>query len=213
MLYKKKKSRIHKKFRRLIAVFLIAAVIVTILFEAQAVPFTAKCVKKQSKTISTKIINKCACKVIEKYGFKYDDLSEIKYGGSGDVKSISTNTISVNKLKSKITLAIQSELDKERLYNFSLPLGAFTDLTMLSTLGPNIEVSFILTGSVNCRIKSKFESGGVNQTVHHIYLIVKTEIITISPEYKEKTVFTTDFEIAQTVIVGNIPSTYADIVR
>ena len=62
-------------------------------------------------------------------------------------------------------------------------------------------------------IESKFESGGVNQTVHHIYLVVETEIITISPEYSEKVNYKTDYEIAQTVIVGSTPSTYADIVR
>ena len=112
-----------------------------------------------------------------------------------------------------MTRKIQNELDKQKLYKFSLPLGAFTDITLLSTLGPQTEISFYLTGSVNCNIKSKFESGGVNQTIHHIYLIVNTDIITISPEYKEQCSFSTDYEIAQTVIVGNIPSTYADIVR
>ncbi|MBR1730885.1 MAG: hypothetical protein IJ725_00405, partial [Ruminococcus sp.] len=56
-------------------------------------------------------------------------------------------------------------------------------------------------------------SGGVNQTIHHIKLIVTTDIVTISPEYSEQNTFTTDYEIAQTVIVGETPSTFADIVR
>lgn len=213
VLYRRKKRRIHKRLRRLLVFSVILLVCAVILFEAQAVPFTAKCVKKQSKTISTRIINQCVEKILSDSPPEYNDFADVKYSDSGCVQSISANTKNINKLKAKITLAIQKELDKGKSYSFSLPLGAFTDLTLLSTLGPLVEINFILTGSVNCKLKSAFESGGVNQTVHHIILTVDTEIITISPEYREQTRFSTDFEIAQTVIVGSVPSTFADIVR
>lgn len=195
--------------------FLIAALIVAvvILFEAQAIPFTRKCVKKQSKTISADIISKTIENVQNKVGYTYSDLAKINYNGEGKVTSISENSFYVNKLKSRVTREIQKELDKNKTYSFKLPLGSFTDITMLSTLGPDIEISFILTGNVRCRLKSTFESGGVNQTIHHITLIVTTDIITISPEYSEENTYTSDFEIAQTVIVGETPSTFADIVR
>ena len=192
---------------------IIIIISIVILFEMQAIPFTAKCVKKQSKTISTNIIAKKIDEVQSRIGYTYSDLAKIKYGENGEVKSISENSVYVNKLKSEFTRSIQSELDKQSVYRFKLPLGSFTDITMLSTFGPEIEISFALTGSVNCRLKSTFESGGVNQTVHHIKLIVTTEIITISPEYSEHNSFTTDYDIAQTVIIGEAPSTFADIVR
>ena len=212
MLCKIKKTK-HKSLKRAIAVILIITAAIVILFEMQAVPFTAKCVKKQSKTISSNIIAEKLEAVQKKIGYTYSDLAEIKYSDSGDVKSISENTIFVNKLKSEVVRSIQNELDKQKVYSFKLPLGSFTDITLLSTLGPEIEISFALTGSVNCKLKSSFESGGVNQTVHHIKLIVTTEIITISPEYSDCNTYTTDYEIAQTVIVGQTPSTFADIVR
>lgn len=212
MLYKRK-SKGHKRLRRFILTLIILVSGCVALFETQAIPFTAKCVKKQSKTISASIINREALRVLDKYSFKYSDLADIKYSGNGGVQSVSAQSLNINKLKAEITLAVQKELDKHRSYSFSLPLGAFTDITLLSTLGPSVELSFILTGSVNCKLKSSFESCGVNQTVHHIILTVTTEIITISPEYREQTKFSTDFEVAQTVIVGNVPSTFADIVR
>ena len=210
MLCKNKKRKRLK--RRLLIAFLLLAIPV-IFFEMQAIPFTAKCVKKQSKTISSNIIAEKIEEVQKKTGYTYSDLAEIKYSDSGDVKSISENTIFVNKLKSEVARSIQNELDKQKVYSFRLPLGSFTDITLLSTLGPEIEISFILTGSVNCKLKSTFEGGGVNQTVHHIRLFVTTEIITISPEYSQRNTYTTDYEIAQTVIVGQTPSTFADIVR
>lgn len=213
MLYKNYKSRIHKVLRRVLVISVSALVVITILFEMQAIPFTKKCLKKQSETISTKLIGKAVNDVLEQFNFDYDDLAKINYSDSGQVNSISANTINVNKVKSNVTDKIQDELDKNKTYKFSLPLGAFTDITLLSTLGPDIEISFALTGSVNCKLNSTFKSAGVNQTVHHINLIVETKIISISSEYSEEIKFKTDYEIAQTVIVGSVPSTYADIVR
>jgi sporulation protein YunB len=210
LLYKTK-SQLGRKVKKNLIIAVALLILLTVLFEIQAVPFTAKCVKKQSKTISARIINRCVGKVLNKY--KNVKFSGINNNLSGDVNSISTDTVSINRLKTDIMLMIQKELDKHRSYSFSLPLGSFTDITMLSTMGPPVEISFILTGSVNCGFRSSFDSGGVNQTVHHIILTVEADIVTISPEYREQTRYKTDYEVSQTVIVGNIPSTYADIVR
>lgn len=212
MLCKTKNIK-RKNLKRRITIAIVLILAIVIFFEMQAIPFTAKCVKKQSKTISTTIIADNVKKVQSELGYTYSDLAEIHYSSSGEVKSISENTLAVNKLKSEITSAIQKELNNKNRYSLKLPLGAFTDITLLNTLGPEIEISFILTGSVNCNIKSTFESAGVNQTVHHIMLIVTTDIITVSPEYSGEVKFTTDYEIAQTVIVGETPSTFADIVH
>lgn len=212
MLYKRRNLR-FKKLRKVFLFSLTVFILTVVLFEVQAIPFTKKCVNKQAKSISSKIIGSTVNNVINKLNYTYDDLSVINYSDKGAINSISSNTIKINKIKSNIINKIQDELDKEKTYNFSLPLGSFTDITLLSTMGPDIEINFILTGSVNCKIKNSFESAGVNQTLHHIYLVVNTEIITLSPEYSEKIKFSTDYEIAQTVIVGSIPSTYADIVR
>lgn len=213
MLYKKRRSRIHKRIRKIIIPVFLSVLLLIIIFESQAIPFTKKCIKKQAKSISTRIIGDKVEKSLNNLKYTYNDLVEINYSKDGKVNSINTNSIKINKLKSTIIKEIQNELDKEKLYTFSLPLGSFTDLTLLSALGPDISVNFSLTGSINCSFKNIFESGGVNQTVHHMYLLFNCEIIALSPEYSEKVVFKTDYEIAQTVIVGNIPSTYADIVR
>ncbi|MCR5652438.1 MAG: sporulation protein YunB [Ruminococcus sp.] len=212
MLYKKRNPN-RKRLKRRIFLIAIGFAIIIFVFELQAIPFTAKCVKKQSKTISSNIIAEKIEKIQSEIGYTYSDLAKIKYSKNGQVKTISENTVNVNRFKSEATRAIQAELDKKTVYSFKIPLGSFTGITFLSTLGPEIEISFILTGSVNCKLKSTFESGGVNQTVHHIRLIVSTDIITLSPEYSERNTYTTDYDIAQTVIIGQTPSTFADIVR
>lgn len=181
------------------------------LFEIQAIPFSKRCVSKQAKSVSAVFINKAVTETLEKLNYTYEDIANIKYSNEGSVKSISANSVKINKIKSDVILKIQKELDKQELYRFFVPLGAFTDLTVMNSLGPDVEINFRLTGSVNCSIKSKFEGAGVNQTIHHIYLVVKTDIITICPGFSKEINTKSNFEIAQTVIVGDIPVTYADI--
>ena len=90
-------------------------------------------------------------------------------------------------------------------------LGAFTNITILSNVGPCIPVSFNLTGSFSSEVISTFEQAGINQTIHHIKLLLTSKIMTTSLDYSGKITFTTDFEIAQSVIVGNIPSGYGSL--
>lgn len=212
MLCKSKNNK-NSKLKKTIIALISFVLAVVVIFEIQAIPFTRKYVKSMSKMYSSRIIAETIDNVQEKTGYTYSDLVLVKYSDNGDVKSITENTINVNKFKSQVTREIQQKLDQKTMYSFDLPLGAFTDVTVLNNFGPNIEINFMLTGSVNCKLKSTFESGGVNQTVHHINLSVSTDIITISPEYTEQNKFVTDYEIAQTVIVGTTPSTFADIVR
>lgn len=212
MLCKTKNNK-NSKIKKYIITLIAFVLAVIVIFEIQAIPFTRKYVKSMSKMYSSQIIAQTINEVQEKTEFTYSDLVSIKYSDSGEVKSITENTVNVNKFKSLITTEIQRKLDKKPVYSFELPIGAFTDVTVLNNFGPNIEMNFMLTGSANCKLKSTFESGGVNQTVHHIKMIVSTDLITISPEYTEQNRFVTDYEIAQTVIVGATPSTFADIVR
>ena len=89
-----------------------------------------------------------------------------------------------------------------------IPLGAFTGLTLISNAGPDIRLSFCMTGSFNSHLESSFESAGINQTLHHIRLVVTANIVTASVDYEDTITFDTDFEVAQNLITGNIPTIY-----
>lgn len=194
-------------------ILLVIIAIITVYFEKNAVAFSKKYVKKQSKSISGEIVADTVNDVLEKFNFDYDDMAVINYSSSGDVRSISENSIKVNKIKSEVTRRIQKKLDSEEMYTFSMPMGSFTNITLINIIGPEVDINFRLTGSVNCKLKSTFESSGVNQTLHKISLEVTTDIISVSTDFSEEYKYKTDYEIAQTVIVGSIPSAYADVVR
>lgn len=205
-----RKRRILKK-RLKIYLFITGILLIGIVvfFETQIVPFEQKCIKKEAKSVAVNLVHKAFGKTINELNTTYSDIADIQYTVNGEAKAIETNAIEINRFKSVFMNNFQTYLNKEDTHSFSVPMGAFTEINALTGFGPNIEVNFRLSGSVDCNIKSKFESAGINQTIHHIYLVISADMVTISPGYSKNIEFTTDYEIAQTVIVGNAPSLYA----
>ena len=107
--------------------------------------------------------------------------------------------------------AVQEKIETVTDADVSIHIGAFTELSLLSNFGPEVKFDFTFVGSFNSEIVSTFEAAGLNQTVHHIKFIVNARLITLTPDYSDGIEYTTDFEIAQSVIIGDIPATYANI--
>ncbi len=114
----------------------------------------------------------------------------------------------INRLKNSVVAAAEQKAEEIHNSVMYIPLGAFSGLTLIANEGPKIPLTYCLTGSFSAELVSSFESAGINQTVHHIRLVVKAEIVTASVDYKDTLCFSTDYEVAQSVIVGGIPSSY-----
>ncbi len=213
MLYYKRYKR-RFSMLKLLGVCIIAALITTVFyFEGQVAEYKPIFVQNQAVSVSNKAVCKAVEETLRNNSYSYDRLAKVVYSEKGTVTAIETDSVLINKLKAEITGAAQKELEKLRECEVKIPLGAFTDLTLLSNAGPEISVNFTITGNFNCKIESCFESAGINQTIHHIRLTVFTEIITTSMDNSGSVSFSTDFELAQSVIVGEVPSGYGELYR
>lgn len=207
---KRKKSKLQRKIRKYIIILFLLFTAIIIFFESKAVPFQEKYVKTQAEIISNNSISEAVNEVLAEYNFAYNDISNINYDDDGNVISIDTNSKNINALKTAMNQAVQDKL-KETNVEVLVHIGLFTNLSLLSNFGPKVKFDFTFVGSFNSEIESTFESAGLNQTIHHIKFIVNAKIITLAPDYSDAIEYTTDFEIAQSVIVGDIPATYANI--
>ena len=59
---------------------------------------------------------------------------------------------------------------------------------------------------------SSFQSAGINQTLHRILVQIKVDISAIIPGYTASGTIDTQFVIAETVIVGNVPEAYTHVI-
>lgn len=139
---------------------------------------------------------------------RYDDLVSIQRDESGDILSVAANPLKINKIARDVSSISQSNLKNLSLNGIPIPLGALTGIEALAGLGPSIHFRIIPVSSVACGFSSTFQSVGINQTRHSIYLNVIADISIVMPSKTENFAVTTDILIGESVIVGAVPDAY-----
>lgn len=124
------------------------------------------------------------------------------------IQSIETDSAAVNKTQNEIKEAINNNLSQISDNNIKLPLGTLSGITFFSGKGPDLSLELYQLGSVDTELKSKFESAGINQTKHRIYITVKLELSAVIPGYSSNIKMENDYLISETVIVGDMPNMY-----
>lgn len=212
LLYRqRKKKRRYIRLKRFLAALILTSITILVVCEHQLDEFRPVYIRKQAEILSMNTVCDAVENAIEKLNYSYSDLAVVKYSDAGNVQAIETDTLKINKMKTMISKQVEDEIEVIRDNEVKIPLGAFTYITVLSNYGPEIAVNFSIVGAFNCEIISTFESTGINQTIHHIKLIVTSKIMTTSLDYAGDIVFTTDFELAQTVIIGTVPNYYGKL--
>ena len=78
-------------------------------------------------------------------------------------------------------------------------------------MGPSIPMKLSTTGTVETNVRSEFESKGINQTIHRLYLDVKCKVSILTPYNTIEDSITNQVVLIENVIVGLIPSTYYNL--
>ena len=138
----------------------------------------------------------------------YDSLVMIARNEEGKVIYISTNALQINMLARKLVKSAQENLEALGSKGINIPLGTFTGMPIFVGRGPNVNVKLLPIGSITCKFSSEFVNAGINQTNHKIYLNVTSNVSVILPTGNQTIKTTTQVMIAESIIVGEIPSTY-----
>lgn len=107
---------------------------------------------------------------------RYEDLVSITRDEAGNIVAVAANPLKINKIARDTASISQSNLKNLSLNGIPVPLGALTGIEAFAGLGPSIHFRIIPVSSVSCGFSSAFESVGINQTKHSIYLNVIADI-------------------------------------
>ncbi len=213
MLYRNRRRKKFAKLKKALLIVITFTMALVVFCEIHLSDFRPEYIRIQAEILSVNSVCDAVNSTLAKYKYSYDDIVKLSYSDDGCVQAITTDSFKINKLKTEITKSVQKEIAKVYDNQIDIPIGAFTNISVLSNFGPCIPVTFNLTGSFSSEIVSTFDQAGINQTVHHIRLMLTSKIMTTSLDYAGKITFTTDFEIAQSVIVGDIPTSYGNLYR
>ena len=189
-------------------IFIIAFITMTAIIQRINPMFNTVC-KEKAKAIATEIVNKQASKILK--GINYEDLVKIEKDKAQNIKLLKLNTVKINMLASEIAYNVQQELYKTENNQIKIPIGSITGLKYLVGFGPKINISIYPVGSVTTKFNSEFNSAGINQTIHRIYLDVSCKVTIVTPYDKIESEITNQVLMTELVIVGNIPETYYNL--
>ena len=108
--------------------------------------------------------------VLKTTGFSSDSFVIVSRNPEGQVTSVETNTMEVNRFAAVLSENILKEIKERQEDKIKAPVGAFTGNGLLSSLGFFISYRVIPEGKVTVSPSSFFDNAGVNQTVHRLQM-------------------------------------------
>lgn len=139
---------------------------------------------------------------------RYQDLVSVERGKDGEILSISSNALQINRIARDAAYMSQENLDKMSEAGIEVPFGALTGVEALAGFGPRMNIKIIPISNVECKFVSKFVDAGINQTKHSIYLEIVADISIIMPSGTSNFASLTEVLICESVLIGKVPETY-----
>ena len=139
---------------------------------------------------------------------QYNDLISLEKDADGGIAALQSNMAEFNRLQSAITKDILDRLGQVSEMDLTIPLGTLTGSALLVGRGPSLSVRMQSLGSCSAHFENQFDQAGINQTTHRILLCVDVSMSILLPGFRTSTQVSNAFSVAETVIVGDVPSTY-----
>ncbi len=204
--YKKRRKSLLKKFTTIFIIFLILFVLYFHYKNNIAGQIYSVC-SSYAQAYSTESVN-AAVLTSMSIKTKYSDIINIEKNVNGDVILMHVDSVKVNTINKEIANNVELLL-KEKLNNgVPIPLLLFSGIKLLSGYGPKIFYKSVNISSVSCDFDSSFESVGINQTLHSVYIIVFIKINIELPFKNNQVSYENRVLISESVLVGKVPETY-----
>ena len=193
------KNDFKRNFTFKVSIILIIALL-TFGMEIRAIsPIIDKVCSDAAKSKATIITNDKSTEVMKNYS--YDDFVKIYRDDAGNITMLQSNIITINEITSDIATKIQKAILDENENAMKIKFGSLSGIRVLSGIGPDIEIKFVSTGNIETKVRSEFESIGINQTIHRIYLDIECTASILTPYKVVDEKITNEVVLIENVVV------------
>ena len=159
-------------------------------------------------------INMVAIKINQslQQGF-YDEklngaLLKIECDDDGNIKYIEPDTRLINKLVLEFATGVRENYDSEEIQVCEVNLGVITGNKFLSQLPFRAKIKVQPLSLTKITSNTGFETQGINQTRYYVHCNVQSQVRILAPFTNETTEINRDYQLAEAVIVGQVPNSY-----
>lgn len=203
----RRRGRKKKLIVRVSAFLLVLAVGIWAHVHFNVRPVLRRISEEEVRAMAATAVNEAALKIMSGE-VDYNSILEVEKNSAGDVVLIRAKPVELNAIARNVTLLTQNYLTQMGQQGIHVPWGTLTGLAFLSGKGSAVSFNILPMGSANSKFTSGFQSMGINQTRHQIYMDVSTGIQVIIPGMSFELVTVTQVPIAEAIIVGKVPDTY-----
>ena len=199
---------LFKEKKLFIFIIILIILITIILFINQILyPVFFAIAEAEAKQMVNEIINKAIEEELSE--IEYEDLIKYKCDNQGNIILLQQNTARINNFSSKIALNIQKSFKKINKIDVNVPMGKFLGIKLLAGYGPVFKAEIIPGGFVSTPdIIDEFQSAGINQTRHKLYLDLNLELFLSAPFSREKFLVNSKVPVVEVTILGRVPEIY-----
>ena len=212
MLRKKENISIRKITGKFLILVGAVIIILTIVFDIWFRPVIERMFEYRCKLIADRAVSRAITEHLNTTDEDYSDIISFVYDSEGRIGALRTNPPKINTMKAAVMEKVNSELSTIKAEKVGITIGTLSGVSYLYGVGNEIMFTVKPVGVARSRLYSKFDSSGINQTMHSVILEIDTEVSPLIPGVTETFLVTTEFIIAQTVIVGDIPDSYSNII-
>ena len=208
--------RSHHRLPSFLLPLLMTVVASALLFQyisAQLSPVIKTIAESKAKNLVTQMAAVVIDDALYEGKMNYEDFISAETGAAGQITSLSFRTAESVAFKRKVTERIVGELEQITSEDLAIPLGTLSGVLFLSAVGPSVRVRVQSVGDITAEYQNEFTSAGVNQTRHSVYLELMITVYLLIPG---EVISVTSCErvcVAETIIVGEVPDTYLNLLN
>lgn len=144
---------------------------------------------------------------------RYADLIKFGRDQSGNIVSVTTDAYYLNKIGNNIGDEIEKHINQMKSYIIKIPFSVLFSEQLINGRGPKMPLVFVMTGITTTDFENEFTAAGVNQTHHRIMMSITVNTYVIHSGNVTVVPYKTNVCIAESIVVGITPQTFAEIIR
>lgn len=146
--------------------------------------------------------------IVDELGVRYADMVNIEKNPDGTIGAVTLNSSYINAYKSEVSDKCSDRLAQFEKTKIPISLGTVAGASFLNFEWFEIDVTATIYGFAVSGIESSFESAGINQTRHTIYLQVEASAYAYVGLCRLEESVDETIILVETIIVGDVPQSY-----
>lgn len=190
----------------LLAFLIFALLTLAIFIEIWLENYLIEAFEDKAKQKIIEVTNQAVLQVLQQQKIKYDDVVKIEKREKSSL--IKIDTVALNKEVASLILMINQKIKLFTPLQVEFRMGYIFNNIFFNQFGPLLRGNVLYISAVSYNWQSDFNSAGINQTIHRIYLNLKFEGHFLILRTKRKVTLIQRIPIAENIYIGEVPKVY-----